>query len=105
MISFIKNKYIQIIACIMMLLLIVGVISLYVRMVQDEVTRNITFSMEEIARHDIDSIQKTISDSLDRLKYSVDRIKLLNCKSVEEAQQMLNLERDSSVFDEIMLID
>ncbi len=104
MLSFIKNKYLQIISCILLLLLIFGVIALYVCMVRNEVTKNVSFSMEEIARHDIDSIQKTISDSLDRLKYSAARIKLLNCETIEEMQQMLQFECESSVFDEIMLI-
>ena len=62
-------------------------------------------SMDEISRHDVETIEGSLSDSYARLESVADRLEVYDVETVAEAQEQLNLEAASSpLFNAVYLL-
>lgn len=86
-------------------LLIALAIFVYMGQLSATVADYLMTSMDEISRHDVETIEGSISDSYARLESVADRLAVYDVETVPEAQEQLNLEAASSaLFNAIYLL-
>ncbi len=99
-----RGKYIAIVA--VTALLIAGAASVYLAQLSATVSSNLMTSVDEISRHDVESIEGALDDAYGRLDAVVKRMEVYEVRDVYEAQEQLNLEAASSnLFNALYLID
>ena len=78
-------------------ILVVGAIILFIignlfrHNIENMVYRNTVNTMEEVAQHDIKSLQDKFDDSYLSLRIIANEIRHDNCQSIEEAERWLNI--------------
>ena len=99
-----RGKYIAIVA--VTVLLITGAACVYLAQLSATVSSNLMTSVDEISRHDVESIEGALDDAYGRLDAVVKRMEVYRVSDVYEAQEQLNLEAASSnLFNALYLID
>lgn len=99
-----RRKYIAIVA--ISALLIAGAAFVYLAQLSATVSGNLMTSVDEISRHDVESIEGALDDAYGRLDAVVNRMEVYEVRDVHEAQEQLNLEAASSdLFNALYLID
>ena len=99
-----RGKYIAIVA--VTVLLITGAACVYLAQLSATVSNNLMTSVDEISRHDVETIEGALDDAYGRLDAVVKRMGVYEVRDVHEAQEQLNLEAASSnLFNALYLID
>lgn len=92
-------------------ILVVGAIILFIignlfrHNIENMVYRNTVNTMEEVAQHDIKSLQDKFDDSYLSLRIIANEIRHDNCQSIEEAERWLNIRSGNNYFERIGFID
>lgn len=80
-------------------------IVVYMGQLSATVANNLMTSVDEISRHDVETIEGSLSDSYARLGSVAERLRVYDVKTISEAQEQLNLEAASSaLFNAIYLL-
>ena len=80
-------------------------VCVYLMQLSSTVAGNLMDSVEEISRHDVETIEGSLDDSYARLGSVADRMTVYDVNNVHEAQEQLNLEAASSaLFNAIYLL-
>lgn len=99
-----KKRYIAIFA--VSIVLVIGAVFVYMNQLSNTVSGNLMTAVDEISRHDVESIEGTLDDSYSRLESVAKRMEVYDVQTVAEAQEQLNLEAASSrAFNAIYLLD
>lgn len=99
-----KKRYIAIFA--VSVALVIGAVFVYMNQLSSTVSGNLMTAVDEISRHDVESIEGVLDDSYSRLESVAKRMEVYDVQTVAEAQEQLNLESASSkVFNAIYLLD
>lgn len=86
--------------------MIVVSIFVYISQLSNTVAANLMATVDEVSRHDVESIEGTLNNSYARLGSVAKRMDVYDVKTMEEAQEQLNLEAASSaMFNAIYLLD
>lgn len=80
-------------------------IGAYIGQLNRMVYNNMILNMEELAQHDVQSIQYSLETNLNRLEFAAQRLRLYDCDTITKVQKVINLERTTSLFDAIYLLD
>lgn len=81
-------------------------VCVYLMQLSSTVAGNLMDSVEEISRHDVETIEGSLDDSYARLGSVADRMAVYDVNNVHEAQEQLNLEAASSaLFNAIYLLE
>lgn len=81
-------------------------VCVYLMQLSSTVAGNLMDSVEEISRHDVETIEGSLDDSYARLGSVADRMEVYDVSNVHEAQEQLNLEAASSaLFNAIYLLE
>lgn len=98
-----RRKYIAIVA--VSALLIACAAFVYLAQLSATVSGNLMTSVDEISRHDVESIEGALDDAYGRLDAVVKRMEVYEVNDAQEAQEQLNLEAASSnLFNALYLI-
>lgn len=89
-----RGKYIAIVA--VSALLIACAVFVYLAQLSATVSGNLMTSVDEISRHDVESIEGALDDAYGRLDAVVKRMEVYEVNDAQEAQEQLNLEAASS---------
>ncbi len=77
----------------------------YLGQLSATVANNLMTSMDEISRHDVETIEGSIDDSYSRLGSVGERLHVYDVETIQQAQEQLNLEAASStLFNAIYLL-
>lgn len=99
-----KRRYIVIVAAAIALM--AGAICVYLSQLQNTVSANLMSTIDEVSRHDVETIEGSLDYSYARLGSVAERMRVYDVKTVEEAQEQMNLEAASStMFNAIYLLD
>ena len=99
-----RGKYIAIVA--VTALLITGAACVYLAQLSATVSNNLMTSVDEISRHDVETIEGALDDAYGRLDAVVKRMGVYEVRDVHEAQEQLNLEAASSnLFNAYLVLD
>lgn len=99
-----KKRYIAIFT--VSIVLVIGAVFVYMNQLSSTVSGNLMTTVDEISRHDVESIEGTLDDSYSRLESVAKRMEVYDVQTVAQAQEQLNLEAASSrVFNAIYLLD
>ncbi len=99
-----RGRYIAIVA--VAALVIAGAAGVYLAQLSATVSGNLMTSVDEISRHDVESIEGALDDAYGRLDSVIKRMDVYEVRDVHEAQEQLNLEAASSnLFNALYLID
>lgn len=98
------RKKMLIIIILTALLLVCGTVYQYIRSLNQAVADTNIASMEELSRHDSKAIENYLNNVWKQMDSIVARVRLYECKTVEEVQDRLNLEKTSMDFDEVYLL-
>lgn len=79
--------------------------TIFHRNIDEMVYRNTVHTMEEVAQHDIKSLQDRFDDSYLSLRIIANEMRRDNCQSVEEAVHWLNVRSGNNYFERIGFID
>ena len=86
--------------------LVVVAVCVYLGQLSSAVSSNLMTTVDEISRHDVETIEGSLEDSYGRLASVASRMELYDVAELHEAQQRLNLEAVSSgMFDALYLLD
>ena len=86
--------------------LVVVAVCVYLGQLSSAVSSNLMTTVDEISRHDVETIEGSLEDSYGRLASVASRMELYDVADLHEAQQRLNLEAVSSgMFDALYLLD
>lgn len=77
----------------------------YTQQVNQLVTENNMRNMEELARHDVQSIQNSLTVTLERLQFIGQRLGSQDISTLEDIQDSLYLESTGNMFDVLYLLD
>ncbi len=81
------------------------VVVVYLGQLSNTVSGNVMSSMDEISRHDVETIEGSLANSYSRLGSVAKRLKVYDVETVQEAQEQLNLEAASSaLFNAVYLL-
>lgn len=99
-----RRKYIAIVsAAAIVIIVAVGV---YLAQLSSTVAGNLMTSVDEISRHDVETIEGTLNNCYARLGSVADRLEVYGVETVHEAQEQLNLEAASSaMFNAVYLME
>ena len=82
--------------------MVIGAVFVYMNQLSSTVSGNLMTAVDEISRHDVESIEGVLDDSYSRLESVAKRMEVYDVQTVAEAQEQLNLESASSkVFNAI----
>ncbi len=99
-----KKRYIPIFG--ISILLMIAAVCVYLTMLSQTVAGNLMSSVEEISRHDVESIEGVLDNAYARLEAVEERIDVYDVETISEAQEQLNLEAaSSSFFNAIYMMD
>ncbi|MEY8460791.1 ATP-binding protein [Eggerthellaceae bacterium 24-137] len=99
-----RRRYIAIIA--VSALLIVAAVCLYLVQLSATVSDNLMSTVDEISRHDVETIEGSLDDAYGRLGAVVKHMEVYDARDVHEAQEQLNLEAAASnLFNALYLMD
>lgn len=84
---------------------IAAVITVYIGQLNRAVSESTGINIEELALHDIKSIEGLTDKAWQELEHVAERIRLYDCTTTEDVQNRLILERTSSNFDAVYLLD
>ena len=99
-----RRKYIAIVSAAAVV--IVVAVCVYLAQLSATVAGNLMTSVDEISRHDVETIEGTLNNCYARLGAVADRLEVYDVQSVHEAQEQLNLEAASSaMFNAVYLME
>ena len=99
-----RGKYIAIVSAAAVV--IVVAVCVYLIQLSSTVAGNLMTSVDEISRHDVETIEGTLDNCYARLGAVADRFEVYNVQTVQEAQEQLNLEAASSaMFNAVYLME
>lgn len=99
-----KKKYIPVFG--ISIILMIAAVCVYLSMLSQTSANNLMSTVDEISRHDVESIEGSLDSSYELLESVKVRMKVYDVKTVQEAQEQLNLEAASSpLFNAIYLLD
>ena len=84
---------------------ITAVIAVYIGQLNRAVSESTGINIEELALHDIKSIEGLTNKTWQELEHVAERIRLYDCATTKDVQNRLILERTSSSFDAVYLLD
>ncbi len=85
--------------------LIALAVVVYLGQLSATVANNLMTSVDEISRHDVETIEGSLSDSYARLGSVAERLRVYDVETISEAQEQLNLEASSSaLFNAVYLL-
>lgn len=88
------------------LALIITAASIYTLLLFNTVTENTMKTVDEIANHDVQSIDGTLDVQYDKLASIIKRVETLDIKNMRDMQKRLCIEADSSeMYDSLYLLD
>ena len=85
-----RRKYIAIVSAAAVV--IVVAVCVYLAQLSATVAGNLMTSVDEISRHDVETIEGTLNNCYARLGAVADRLEVYDVQTVHEAQEQLNLE-------------
>ncbi len=86
--------------------LMAGAIYVYLVQLQSTVSANLMSTINEVSRHDVETIEGSLDYSYSRLGSVAERMSVYDVRTVEEVQEQMNLEAaSSSMFNAIYLLD
>ena len=85
------------------LLFISGTILIYIKNLNQAVADANIASMKELSSHDSKTIENYLNNVWEEMEAVANRLRLYDCKTVEDVQIRLNLEKSSLELDEIYL--
>ena len=99
-----RRKYIAIVSAAAVV--IVVAVCVYLAQLSATVAGNLMTSVDEISRHDVETIEGTLNNCYARLGAVADRLEVYDVQTVHEAQEQLNLEAASSaMFNAVYLME
>lgn len=99
-----KKRYIAIFT--VSIVFVIGAVFVYMNQLSNTVSGNLMTAVDEISRHDVESIEGALDNSYSRLESVAKRMEVYDVQTVAEAQEQLNLEAASSrAFNAIYLLD
>lgn len=99
-----KKKYIPIFG--VSIIFMIAAVCVYITMLSHTVADNLMSSVDEISRHDVESIEGALDNSYARLDSVAKRMRVYDVHTMKEAQEQMNLEAASSaLFNAIYLLD
>lgn len=99
-----RRKYIAIVSAAAVV--IIAAVCVYLVQLSSTVAGNLMTSVDEISRHDVETIEGTLDNCYARLGAVADRFEVYNVQTVHEAQEQLNLEAASSaMFNAVYLME
>lgn len=79
---------------------------IYLNLLSQTVAGNLMSSVDEISRHDVESIEGTLDNSYARLESVAKRMAVYDVETIQQAQEQMNLEAASSaLFNAVYLLD
>ena len=91
-----RRKYIAIVSAAAVV--IVVAVCVYLAQLSATVAGNLMTSVDEISRHDVETIEGTLNNCYARLGSVADRLEVYDVQTLHEAQEQLNLEAASSAM-------
>lgn len=99
-----RRKYIAIVSAAAVV--IVAAVCIYLAQLSSTVAGNLMTSVDEISRHDVETIEGTLDSCYERLESVASRLDVYGAQTVSEAQNHLNLESaSSSMFNAVYLME
>lgn len=99
-----RRKYIAIVSAAAVV--IIAAVCIYLAQLSSTVAGNLMTSVDEISRHDVETIEGTLENCYARLGSVAERLEVYGVQTVHEAQEQLNLEAASSVmFNAVYLME
>ena len=99
-----RRKYIAIVSAAAVV--IVAAVCIYLAQLSSTVAGNLMTSVDEISRHDVETIEGTLDSCYERLESVASRLDVYGVQTVSEAQNHLNLESaSSSMFNAVYLME
>lgn len=99
-----RRKYIAIVSAAAVV--IVAAVCIYLAQPSSTVAGNLMTSVDEISRHDVETIEGTLDSCYERLESVASRLDVYGVQTVSEAQNHLNLESaSSSMFNAVYLME
>lgn len=99
-----RRKYIAIFS--VATALVITAVCVYLVYLSNTVASNLMTTVDEISRHDVETIEGSLNNNYGRLNSVAKRMEVYDVKTITEAQQQLNLEAASSdLFNAIYLLD
>lgn len=90
----------------MSIALVVASVCVYLSQLSATVSSNLMSTVDEISRHDVETIEGSLNDSYSRLGSVAERMKVYDVTTIHEAQEQMNLEAASSaLFNAVYLLD
>ncbi len=84
----------------------IAAVCVYMDQLSSTVSKNLMTTVDEISRHDVESIEAALDNSYSRLDAVAKRMDVYDVQTMAEVQEQLNLESaSSSVFNAIYLLD
>lgn len=78
--------------------MIIGAICVYLNMLSSTVAGNLMSTVDEISRHDVETIEGSLDNLYSQLDSVAERMDIYDVRTMEEAQEQMNLESASSEF-------
>lgn len=99
-----RRKYIAIVSAAAVV--IIAAVCIYLAQLSSTVAGNLMTSVDEISRHDVETIEGTLENCYARLGSVAERLEVYGVQTVHEAQEQLNLEAASSaMFNAVYLME
>ncbi|MEC4272503.1 ATP-binding protein [Adlercreutzia sp. R25] len=99
-----RSKYIAIVSAAVAVIIVAVIV--YLVQLSSAVAGNLMTSVDEISRHDVESIEGALDNSYARLGSVADRLEVYDVRDIHEAQEQLNLEAASSaLFNAVYLME
>ena len=100
------NRRRYIIIYLVSIALVIASICVYLTQLSNTVNQNLMSTVDEISRHDVESIEGSLDNAYVRLGSVAKRMEVYDVHTLEEVQEQLNLESASSaLFNAIYLLD
>ena len=100
------NRRRYIIIYLVSIALVIASICVYLTQLSSTVNQNLMSTVDEISRHDVESIEGSLDNAYVRLGSVAKRMEVYDVHTLEEVQEQLNLESASSaLFNAIYLLD
>lgn len=99
-----RRKYIAIVSAAAVV--IVAAVCIYLAQLSSTVAGNLMTSVDEISRHDVETIEGTLDSCYDQLESVASRLDVYGVRTMHEAQEHLNLESAAaSMFNAVYLLE
>ncbi len=99
-----KKRYIPIFG--IAIIIMIAAVCIYMNLLSQTVAGNLMSSVDEISRHDVESIEGALDNSYARLESVAKRMAVYDVETIQEAQEQMNLEAASSaLFNAVYLLD